>query len=123
MSGRAFSVSAAVGEALRERRAILELNRQQREGLAGLAPGGNPHAFGRKGSTQTWGRHFLRIPTADLLVLEARNPALKSRNVAEFSAAWLEFERSDESLPYRVTEDYRGPGNPILIGAGGNQPR
>lgn len=113
-------LNQAVREALRsqERRAVLELNRQQREGLAGLAPGGNPHAFGQKGSTQTWGRNFLRIPVADLLVLEARNPALKSKDTAEFSAAWLEFERSDESLPYRVTEDYRGPGDAILVGGG-----
>ncbi len=111
-------VDTAIREALRERRAILELNQQQRQGLAGLEAGGNPHAFGRKGSTQTWGRPFLRIPTADLIALEARNPALRSKDPKEFSAAWLEFERSDESLPYRVTEDYIGPRNPILFGAG-----
>lgn len=113
-------IRQAIGEALRQRRAILELNKRQREGLAGLNAGGNPHAFGRKGSTQTWGKQFLRIPESDLIALEARNPALKSRNPAEFSAAWLEFERSDASLPYRVTEDYIGPTNPLFFGAGGN---
>ncbi len=113
-------VQQAIREALRERSAILDLNKAQRDGTHGI---GNPHAFGRRGSTQTWGRPFLRIPAADLIALELRNPALKALNPAEFSAAWLEFERSDESLPYRVTEDYIGPTNTILIGAGGNKPR
>lgn len=111
-------IDAAIRAALPSRRAVLELNRQQREGLAGLNPGGNPHAFGRKGSTQTWGRPFLRIHELDLLALQARNPALRSKDPKEFTAAWLEFERSDESLPYRVTEDYRGPSKPVLFGAG-----
>lgn len=101
---------------MREREAILNLNRQQREGLAGLEVGGNPHAFGRKGSTQTWGRAFLRIHVLDLRALVARNPALASRDVAEFSAAWLEFERSDESLPYRVKEDFHGPRRTVFVG-------
>lgn len=116
MQRPALTVGQSVGEALRERRAILELNRQQRQGLAGLASGGRPDAFGK--GTQTWGRSFLRIPTADLLALEARNPALRSKDPKEFSAAWLEFERSDASLPYRVTEDYRGPSKPVFFGAG-----
>ncbi len=116
-----LDVSTSVREALRQRRALLELNRQQREGLAGLHPGGARHAFGK--GTQTWGRSFLRIPEADLLVLEARNPALRARDPKEFTAAWLEFERSDESLLYATTEDYRGPRKPIYFGAGGNSSR
>lgn len=100
----------------RGREAVLRLNQQQRQGLAGLNPGGARHAFGK--GTQTWGRNFLRIPEEDLLALTLRNPALASLNPKEFSAAWLEFERSDESLPYRVTEDYRGPSKPVLFGAG-----
>lgn len=104
----------SVGAALRQRSAILDLNAAQRNGTHGI---GNPHAFGRKGSTETWGRPFMRIPTADLLELQRRNPALRSKDPKEFSAAWLEFERSDESLPYRVTEDYRGPGKPVFFGA------
>jgi hypothetical protein len=107
-------VQQAIGEALRQRSAILDLNKAQRNGTHGI---GNPHAFGRKGSTQTWGRPFLRIPESDLIALELRNPALRSRDPQEFTAAWLEFERSDESLPYRVTEDYIGSRNPVRIGS------
>ncbi len=114
-------VNQAIKEALRQRSAILDLNAAQRNKVHGI---GNPDAFGKKGSTQTWGRSFLRIPEMDLIALELRNPALRARDPAEFTAAWLEFERSDESLPYRVTEDYiGGPSNPILVGAGGNSPR
>lgn len=109
-------VTLAVASALRERRALFERNEQMRNGTLG-----NRDAFGRRGSTQTWGRHFLSIPPEDLVVLEMRNPALRSRDPKEFSAAWLEFERSDESLPYRVSEDYRGPSNPIFFGAGGDR--
>jgi hypothetical protein len=102
-----------------DRRAILELNRDQREGRNGLAPGGNPEAFGK--GTQTWGRHMLRVPVADWRVLCALNPALESKNAAEFSAAWLAFERSDASLPYRVIEDaIHGPRNPVFFGTGRN---
>lgn len=109
-------VKQAVKEALRQRRAILELNQQQRLGNVG-----NRDAFGKRGSTQTWGRHFLRIPESDLIALRKLNPALASKDPKEFSAAWLEFERSDESLPYRVSEDFNGPGKPILFGAGGDR--
>jgi hypothetical protein len=105
-----------VGDAVR--RAVLELNRHQREGTAGLSVGGNPHAFGRKGSTQTWGRPMLRIPEADFAELCKRNPAMASTDPMEFSAAMLEFERSDASRPYRVIEDYHGPRNPVRFGAG-----
>lgn len=108
-----LELKQAIKEALRQRGAILDLNAAQRNGTHGI---GNPHAFGRRGSTQTWGRPFLRIPEQDLIALRLRNPALASRDPAEFTAAWLEFERSDESLPYRVTEDYIGPGNPIRFG-------
>ena len=104
-----------------DRRAILELNRDQREGRNGLSAGGNPEAFGK--GTQTWGRPMLRVPVEDWRVLCALNPALESKNAAEFSAAWLAFERSDASLPYRLTEDaINGPGNPVFFGAGGNNP-
>lgn len=109
-------VKQAVASALRQRRALYDLNEKQRNGTVG-----NPDAFGKRGSTQTWGRHFLRIDMADLLVLEKLNPALRSKDPKEFSAAWLEFERSDASLPYRVSEDYRGPSNPVLFGAGGDR--
>lgn len=108
-------IGQSVKEALRQRSAILDLNYQQRQGTRGV---GNPDAFGKRGSTQTWGRPFMRIPVRDLLQLEARNPALRSRDPKEFSAAWLEFERSDASLPYRTGEDCIGPRNAVLIGAG-----
>jgi len=109
-------LSQAIRSALQERRALLDRNEKMRNGTLG-----NPDAFGKRGSTQTWGRHFLSIPPEDLIVLETRNPALRSRDPKEFSAAWLEFERSDASLPYRVSEDYCGPSNPILFGAGGDR--
>lgn len=109
-------MSLLVGQSVRD--AILELNRNQREGLNGLSPGGNPEAFGK--GTQTWGRHFMRIPVEDWEKLCAINPDLNSKDPRVSSAAMLEFERSDASLPYRVTEDYIGPGSPIFIGAGGD---
>lgn len=112
-------MSVLVGQSVRE--AILDLNRKQREGLDGLPSGGRPDAFGK--GTQTWGRHFMRIPVEDWQRLIAINPALNSKDPKESSAAMLEFERSDESRPYRVTEDYDGPGNSLLFGAGGNAPR
>jgi hypothetical protein len=98
------------------RKAILELNRDQRQGLNGLDAGGNREAFGK--GTQTWGRHFMRVPKSDLARLVACNPALGSTDPKEFSAAWVAFERSDASLPYRVTEDYHGPRDPIFFGTG-----
>jgi len=104
-----------------QRNSILELNRSQRQGTDGLAAGGRADAFGK--GTQTWGRHFMRVPESDLAALIACNPALGSKDPKEYSAAWLAFERSDASLPYRVIEDYHGPRNPILFGAGGNNPR
>lgn len=107
-------IGQSVREALRQRSAILDLNTTQRNGTHGV---GNQHAFGRKGSTQTWGRSFLRVPVSDLRQLEARNPALRSKDPKEFSAAWLEFERSDESLPYRTSEDYSGPSKPLFFGS------
>jgi hypothetical protein len=109
-----LKVGQSVGEALRERRASLELTAMQRRGVIG-----NPHAFGRKGSTQTWGRPMLRIPPADWVQLIKRNPLLAAKDPKVFSAAWLEFERSDESIPYRMIEDaIHGPRNPVYIGAG-----
>lgn len=109
-------VKQAVQEALRQRRVLLERNEKMRNGTLG-----NRDAFGKRGSTQTWGRHFLSIPPEDLLVLEKLNPALRSKDPKEFSDAWLEFERSGASLPYRVSEDYSGPRNPIYFGAGGDR--
>jgi hypothetical protein len=106
-----------VGESVRA--AILDLNRNQREGLRGLSPGGRKDAFGK--GTQTWGRHFMRIPEDDWAALCRINPDLNSKDPKVSSAAMLEFEKSDASLPYRVTKDYHGPGSPILFGAGRNR--
>lgn len=100
------------------REAVLELNRNQREGLRGLSPGGRRDAFGK--GTQTWGRNFLRIPESDWAKLKSINPAMASTDPKVFSEAMLEFERSDASIPYRVTEDYNGPGRPLYFGAGGD---
>lgn len=108
-----------VGESVRA--AILDMNRNQREGLRGFSPGGRPDAFGR--GTQTWGRNFMRIPEDDWAALQKINPALASRDPRVFSEAMLEFERSDASLKYRVTEDYNGPGQPLYFGAGGDGSR
>jgi hypothetical protein len=101
------------------RSAILDLNRNQREGLNGLSPGGRKDAFGA--GTQTWGRHFMRIPMEDFPKLKAERPDLFSRDPKVASEAMLEFERSDASLPYRTTKDYHGPGSPVYIGAGGDR--
>ena len=109
-------MAIAVGQSVRE--AILELNRNQREGTRGLPAGGRRDAFGK--GTQTWGRHFMRIPVEDWEKLKAINPDLDSKDPRVSSAALLEFERSDASLPYRVTEDYNGPGQPLYFGAGGD---
>lgn len=119
MSDGRIITGQSIEEALLNRSATLELNRQQREGLRGLNAGGNPHAFGQKGSTQTWGRPMIRVPVADYVQLCKRNPALLSKDWREFSAAWLEFERSDESIPYRMIEDaIHGPRNTVYTGAG-----
>lgn len=107
---------SAVQDAVRL--AVLELNRNQREGLRGLSPGGNRAAFGR--GTQTWGRHFMRIPIDDWKKLVAINPDLDSKDPKVSSAAMLEFERSDASRLYRVTEDYNGSGSALYFGAGGD---
>ncbi len=98
---------------------MLELNRDQREGLRGLSPGGRSDAFGQ--GTQTWGRHFMRIPIADFPKLEKSHPDLFSKDSQVSSAAMLEFERSDASLPYRVTKDYHGPASPLFFDSGGNR--
>lgn len=98
------------------RKAILELNYQQRLGLNGLAAGGNRQAFGK--GTQTWGRHMLRIPEADFAVLKVLNPGMASHDPAEFSAAMLAFERSDASIPYRVIEDVLHGSRPVIYDGG-----
>ncbi len=109
-------MAIAVDTSVRE--AILALNRDQREGLRGLSPGGAKDAFGK--GTQTWGRHFMRIPLEDWEKLCEINPDLCAKDPRVSSAAMLEFERSDASRLYRVTEDYNGPASPIFFGAGGN---
>src|SRR6478736_2171511 len=109
-------MAIVVDQSVRE--AILDLNHNQREGLRGLSPGGRRDAFGQ--GTQTWGRHFMRIPESDWHALCRINPDLNSRDPKVSSAAMLEFERSDASIPYRVTKDYNGPGSPLFFGAGGD---
>ena len=43
------------------------------------------------------------VPMEDLKVLYAIRPALASTDTAERMAAWLEFAKEPESLPYRLT--------------------
>ncbi len=119
MSESRLIVGESVREALLNRSATLELTAQQRRGVLG-----NPHAFGRRGSTQTWGRPMIRVPVDDWVQLVKRNPLLASKDPKVFSEAWLEFERSDESIPFRMIEDaIHGPRNPVYFGAGRNSPR
>lgn len=119
MSDGRIITGQSLREALLDRRATLELTRMQREGVGGINRGGNPDAFGKKGSTQTWGRPMIRVHVSDWVQLVKRNPLLASKDPRVFSEAWLEFERSDASIPYRMIEDaIHGPRNPVYFGAG-----